>query len=214
VKKTTVVAAAFVLIIGLLWVWVPNSSLGQTPSTNIPHKIALIDMASVFKNYKKFEALREELKGDLTKSEEAFKAGADKVRQLQSEQKGYKEGSEEYSRIEKDIVTKTTQLEAYRKTKQRDLIRREAQIYKTIYLEVSDAVQKYAAHYNYTLVLRFSTDEVDKSDNPEEVMRGLNRQVVYYRPNDDITNTIVKYLNGKYEQAAARANDAAAPSRN
>jgi Skp family chaperone for outer membrane proteins len=210
VKKLVVKATAFVLVAGLA-----SSALvrgeGTAAQDSSPHRIALIDMARVFKNYKKFEAMRDELKGELTKSEERFKAMAELIKKEQAELKGYKEGSEEYSRVEKSLLTHTTQAEAYRKSQQRDLIRKEAQIYKQIYLEVSDAVEKYATYYKFTLVLRFSADELNGQENPEDVMRGLNKQVVYYRPSDDITNAICEFLNRRYQKmAAAPAADGAA----
>ena len=127
------------------------------------------------------------------------------IKKEQTELKGFKEGSEEYSRVEKTLLTHTTQAEAYRKSQQRDLIRKEAQIYKTIYLEVSDAVEKYAQHFSFTLVLRFSADELNGQENPEDVMRGLNRQVVYYRPSEDITNAICEFLNRRYARTASTA---------
>jgi outer membrane protein len=211
VKNLTVKASVFVLIAGLAWAPAAVKADGRPPE--LPHRIALIDMARVFKNYKKFENLREELKGDLTKSEEKFKLMAEQIRKEQGELKLLKEGSDEYAQKEKVILTHTTQAEAFRKGQQRDLIRREAQIYKTIYLEVADAVQKYASHFNFTLVLRFSSDDVETQENPEEVMRGLNKQVVYYRPTDDITEKITRYLNSNYQRNAAQPAESGAPAR-
>jgi outer membrane protein len=216
VKKPTLHAAAFLILAGLAAA--PQASLAQTQPRSpanpaAPHKIGLIDMAQVFKSYKKFEAMREELKGELQKSEDQFKRMTDVIRKEQSELKNYKQGTEEYANIERTLTDHTTKAAAFQKTQQRDLVRREAAIYKTIYLEVADAVQKCAASQNYTLVLRFSRDEVDSSDTPEDVMRGLNRQVVYYRPNDDITNAIIGYLNRNYEQAARGGESPAAPVR-
>jgi Skp family chaperone for outer membrane proteins len=212
VKRITVKATVLMLVTGLAWT--PAAVLAEARPES-PHRIALIDMARVFKNYKKFENLREELKGDLTKSEEKFKAMATQIRKEQEDLKLSKEGTEEYAQKEKIVLAHTTQAETYRKSQQRELIRREAQIYKTVYLEVVDAVQKFAAHYNYTLVLRFTSDDVSDSDNPEEVMRGLNRQVVYFRPSEDITNQIVHFLNSRYQQhtAAQPADSPAAPAR-
>ena len=207
-KRISVTATVFVLMTALAWV--PAAVQAAAPDS--PHRVALIDMARVFKNYKKFENLREELKTDLTKSEEKFKAMAEQIRKEQADLKLLKEGTEEYAQKEKLVLQHTTQAEAFRKTQQRDLIRREAQIYKTVYLEVADAVQKYAVHFNYTLVLRFTADDVEGTENPEEVMRGLNRQVVYYRPNDDITNAITSFLNRNYGKMAAKPADPAAPA--
>lgn len=210
-KKLVVKASVFVLFAGLVSSTVVrgdgNASHGADPSS--PHRIALIDMARVFKNYKKFEAMREELKGELSKSEERFKAMTETVKQETQQMKGFKEGTPEYSNLEKSILNHTSQMEAFRKSQQRDLIRKEAQIYKTIYLEVSDAVEKYAQHFNFTLVLRFSADELVGQENPEDVMRGLNRQVVYYRPSEDITNAICDFLNKRYQRMAAAPADGA-----
>ena len=216
-KRMTIKATVFVLVTGLAWTPAALLAEGQPEGQpESPHRIALIDMARVFKNYKKFENLREELKGDLTKSEEKFKAMAGQIRKEQEDLKLVKEGTEEFAQKEKLVLGHTTQAETYRKSQQRELIRREAQIYKTVYLEVADAVQKYASHFKYTLVLRFTSEEVGETDNPEEVMRGLNKQVVYFRPNDDITNHIVRYLNTNYQRnaaAPAATETPAAPAR-
>lgn len=191
----------------------PSIAVADDKAPEQAHRIALIDMARVFKNYKKFDNLREELKGGLQETEERFKKMAEQIRREQSELKLLKEGTDEYAQKEKLILAHTTQAETFRKTQQRDLIRKEAQIYKTVYLEVADAVQKYATHYNFTLVLRFTSDDVETQENPEDVMRGLNRQVVYYRPSEDITNAIVNYLNARYQRTAAQPKEGAPATR-
>jgi len=213
VKNLRLQASTIAVVAGLLMACGPVQGQAPNPADS-PHRIALIDMARVFKQYKKFENLREELKAELQKSEEQFKGLAEQIRKQQNDLKGFKEGTDEFSRTEKNILALTTKAETYRKSAQRDLIRREAQIYKTVYLEVADVVQKYASHFNYTLVLRFSADDVEVSENPEDVMRGLNRQVVYYRPSDDITNAIVGYLNKHYQPQSASHSSDSAPSRN
>jgi Skp family chaperone for outer membrane proteins len=206
VKNLVVKASVFVLVAGLVSAGIVRGDGNPGHAADAgPHRIALIDMARVFKNYKKFEAMRDELKGELTKSEERFKLMTEAIKKETTDLKTYKEGTEEYSKIEKSLLTHTTQAEAFRKGQQRDLIRKEAQIYKTIYLEVSDAVEKYATYYHYTLVLRFSADELRGEENPEDVMRNLNRQVVYYRPENDITNAICTFLNKHYEKTASAA---------
>ena len=45
-------------------------------------------------------------------------------------------------------------------------------------------------------------------------MRGLNRQVVYYRPSEDITNAICEFLNRNTQRmTAAPAADGAGAAR-
>ncbi len=94
--------------------------------------------------------------------------------------------------------------EAFRKVAQRDFLRKEAEIYKTVYLEVSDAVKLYAQHYKYAVILRFNREDIQTSSNPEEVLQSMNRQVVYFYAKDDITESVLQYLNKKYQPTAAR----------
>ncbi|MGE3316251.1 MAG: OmpH family outer membrane protein, partial [Planctomycetaceae bacterium] len=76
-------------------------------------------------------------------------------------------------------------------------------IYKKIYLEVSDIVERYATKFDYTLVIRFNRDDAESSDNPQEIMQRMNKQVVYFRASDDITDSVLEYLNKTYNRTAA-----------
>ena len=80
-------------------------------------------------------------------------------------------------------------------------MRRESQIYKTVYLEVSDAVQKYADYYKYTLIIRFDRQGLDDKATPPEVVQRMNKQVVFHRTDDDITDAVLQYLNRLYEKS-------------
>ena len=108
------------------------------------------------------------------------------------------EGSPDYTKLEEQLLKSQSDLESFRRVAQRDFFKKEADLYKTVYLEVEDLVQKYANYHGYTLVLRFERDDVDAADNPRDIISGMNRQVVYYRSQDDITDAILTYLNKRW----------------
>jgi Skp family chaperone for outer membrane proteins len=108
------------------------------------------------------------------------------------------QGSPAYAAKEKQLLALNSELESFRRNAQREMITKESQIYKQIYLEVSDAVEKYAYHYKYTLVLRFMRDELTEAVDPQEILARMNKQVVYYREEDDITESVLEYLNRQY----------------
>ena len=112
--------------------------------------------------------------------------------------------------LEEQLVSRSTELETFRKVKQREFLRKEADIYKTVYLEVQDAVQKYAGYYKYTLIMRFNRDKVGSAENPQEIIQSMNRPVVFHRTQDDLTDPILRYLNDQYSKTAARPAAAAA----
>lgn len=159
-------------------------------------------MAHVFKHYKKFEALREDLKSQIGDSEGQAKAMAKSLQKLQAELKDLKEGSPEFAAKEKQFQQATLEFESFRKATQREILKEESAIYHQVYMEVSDAVKKYSTHYGYTLVLRFNREDLNPED-PQGLIQGMNRQVVFHHPEDDMTESVLEHLNAKFQKTAA-----------
>ena len=205
-KRTIFGAFALALLAGVLTLsgnaWSQNKEAAPAAaaaSNNAPHKVGLIDMAHVFKNYKKFESLREELKEEISASEEKAKLMQAELGEMQKTMKGLAEGGPEFTKAEQVIVKKAAEFETFRRSASRDFLKKESQIYLQVYNETSDAVKRYADFYKYTLVIRFNREELDTEN-----------QVVYHKPEDDITVSVLDYLNRKYTPAASAA-PAAAP---
>lgn len=178
---------------------------GAAPAvSNAPHKVALVDMAFVFKNYKKFEVLREDLKEEIQASEGEAKSRAEAVQNLQKTMKALNEGSPEFTTAEQKLAKASAEFEAFRRQAQREFLKKESQIYHQVYTEASEAVAKYAKYYNYTLVIRFNREDLD-TENAQKLIEGMNRQVVYHRVEDDITESVVDFLNKMYDRKAAAA---------
>ncbi len=183
----------------------------QPTASSGPAKIGLIDMAKVFQDYKKFKDMRDSLKVEIERSDAKAKELAGKVTSIQTQMKDLKPGSPNYAKMEKALLNARGAFEAYRAGEQRELMRKESQIYKKIYVEVTQAVAAYAKHANYTLVIRFSPKGAEESETPQSIVDSMNRQVVYHRPNDDITQPVLNFLNRQYGRtsAAPRAGTAA-----
>ena len=186
---------------------------GKEPAADIPHKVGLVDLGYVFKEYKKFEAMRDDLKAELQESETKAKSMAEAIQALQGQLKAgdLKEGSPEYIALEAKLTQRTTEFETFRKVTQKEFVRKESKVYQTIYLEVSDAVEKFCKAYNYTMIMRFNREDLAATSDPQKLLQGLNRQVVYFREEDDITASVLEFLNRKYA-ASAQPKTAAPPA--
>jgi len=174
-----------------------------------PHRVGLIDMAHVFKHYKKFDSLREDLKSQIGGSEEQAKELAEQIKKLQLEMKELKEGTPEFTAKEQKMNKLALDFESFRKSTQREILKEESKIYHTVYMEVSDAVKKYSKYYGYTLVLRFNREDLNPED-PQGLIQGMNRQVVFHRNEDDMTESVLAHLNDKFAEGNGGA--AAAPA--
>lgn len=199
-KKLFVLIPALALLFGTSALQEAN---GQGSAS--AQKVGLIDMAHVFKNYKKFEASRELLKKEIEKGDAEMKGMADQIKSIQNKLKSdtIKKDSPEYIQMEKRLVDLTSQFTGIQKNKQREFLRKESKIYKEIYLEVSDAVALYAKHYNFSLVMRFNREGVEETEDPSAVLSKMNRQVVFFDKQIDITKPILNYLNGNYGKRTA-----------
>lgn len=181
----------------------PNAGGARTPR---PHQIGLIDMAYVFNNYEKFKALQEAVQADLKVAKDKAQATIDEMKRLNEllTSNTHKPTSPEYQKIEAEMIRLQTELEAYGRVTQSQNLKREAEIYKQVYLEVQDAIKIYAEYHGYTLIIRFDRENVADSTDPQQVLQRLTRQVVYHRQEDDLTNVILNHLNSTYAKASGR----------
>lgn len=190
--------------------WFLNSVQGQekTPrkeaaAEEIPHKIALIDMDYVFKNYEKLKYLQLDLDAEQKEEREKLEGRLKKGREMEAELKDYKPDSPEFDAKKQKLDKLAQDLQFDQKQVQLRLNKERAKMTLTIYHEVHDAVEKFCKAYNYTLVLQFTRSEVNSSD-PQRMMQVIAQPVVYFRKGengkckDDLSEPVVKHLNKEY----------------
>jgi outer membrane protein len=203
VKKLILCSAAVAVAAGLFLS--TGRSHGQAGAEGPPHQIGLIDMAFVFKKYDKFKTQTEALQASIKNADEQAKAKVELMKQMQERLTTLQSGSPDYSKTEAQLIQAQTELETFRKKSQLDFLRSEADIYKTVYLEVQKTVEQYAKAYKYTLIMRFNRSPVEDADNPQEIIQSMNRQVVFYQNRDDLTDPILEYLNKEFAKKSGGA---------
>ena len=173
-----------------------------------PHRVGLVDMAEVFQGYKKFEDLRSELQAEIENSDAAAKLMVERMQKMQQEMIESKlaPGSLQYEQGEKALLDAKGEFEAFRAATQRKLARRESEMFKVIYSDTTNMVEKYAKFAKFTVVIRFDRKDINDETAPNEAVQRMNKQVVYYRTDDDITNVVLDTLNKQYE-AASKSTD-------
>ena len=180
----------------------PSAATAQTP-----HRVGLVDMAEIFQGYKKFENLRAELSAEIEKSDAEAKLMVERMQKMQQEMSESKlaPGSAQYEQAEKALLDAKGEFEAFRAATQRKLARRESEMFKIIYADTTSMVKKYAEYAKYTVVVRFDRKDIDENTPPAEAVQRMNKQVVYYRSEDDITDVVLQTLNKQYEGSAGAA---------
>jgi Skp family chaperone for outer membrane proteins len=207
--KKTVSAVALACCIGLT-----APAIGQTQpaaaAPAAPVKIGLVDMARVFKEYNKFEDMRASLKAEMETALAEAKSIAAKAEKVKEELKLLRAGSAEYIKREADLAQLSSDFETKRKLANVQYQRKEAEIFQDIYVDSVGVIKLYAEHFKFSMVMRFNSAELDKT-NPSSLANGLNKLVIYHRPQDDITDAVIDYLNRKYTPTKPAVPQTATP---
>ena len=191
----------------------PATQPAAQPAANAtaPVKIGLVDMARVFREYDKFNDMRAELDTEWQASLEEVKAIAGKAKKVQEELALVKKGSPAFIEREAEIASLSSQFETKQKLNQVNFRRKHAEMFEAIYIDARDVIKLYAEHFKYTMIMRFNSEALDE-ENPEKIASSINKLVVYHRPQDDITDAVIEYLNRKYAPSRKAPPQTATPA--
>lgn len=159
-------------------------------------RVAVIDVQKVFKGYTKFTTLNSELKAAIDAKETELREIEQNIRS-KVQQAQQLTNQKDRDRIEKEVADLKFEFEKNRRDYQAEFLRRESDIYSTIYSEVTDVVEALAKHNGIHLVLRLKDE--GEQNNPQVVLQTIAREVVYAHPNLDITEVVVAELNQRLQ---------------
>lgn len=73
-------------------------------------------------------------------------------------------------------------------------------MFKIVYSDTTTLVSQYAEYFKYTVVVRFDRKGIDDNTPPAEAVQRMNKQIVYHRAQDDITDRVLQVLNERYSK--------------
>ena len=163
--------------------------------------VAVLDVAKVFKANTDFEQRMQKIKAEADTLKAQIQQQQETIRSRAQQVGQYELGSPERNKLEGEIEQEQTSLRTRARQAETDLLNREAQIYYETYQQVQSTVANIASQYGISLVLRFDSEPINQT-NRGEVIKGVNRSVVYHHKLD-LTNMVIRALN---PQAAEGAN--------
>jgi Skp family chaperone for outer membrane proteins len=176
------------------------------PSGRAATPVAVIDLLYIFENHPGFQEqkarmdrAKEQKEQELLGKRDALKAKAEKFKAMD-----LKPGTEQYSQYETELAQDEAKLQIDLKKANQDFIIAEGKMYYQTYQEVLDIVKWYAGQYNIGVVLRYTGKQVNP-DNPEEIMKEMNEQVVYFNDAVNITGDILKQIQSRYPARVGNA---------
>jgi Skp family chaperone for outer membrane proteins len=156
-------------------------------------RVAVIDISQVYKNHPQFKSAMQTLKSDFEDTQTKFRQRRDQIQTaVEDLRETYTIGTEDYRNREREITQMQADLQADMALAKKDFQEREARIFYNTYNHIAEEVKYVADRYGFNLVLRYNSGAITP-ENPNSVMEGVNRLVVYQR-NLNITSLILERL--------------------
>jgi Skp family chaperone for outer membrane proteins len=169
--------------------------------------IALLDVSYIFKNHARFKGQMEEMKADVERAEQQVKTERDAIGKLAERLQEFRKGTPDYKQMEEELAKRGADLQVQVQLQKNEFLQREAKIYHNVYQEIWQVTDYYAKQNGVDMVLRFNGDPVDV-ERPDSVLSFINKPVVWYQKQLDITPAVLQELN---RNAPAQADRRAAP---
>ena len=155
--------------------------------------VTVLDVAKVFDQNpwfkQRMEAIKGEadgLKAEITRKQEEIRQEALNVQQMEV-------GSAARNDQERKLEQRQAELRTTARQSEQQLLNKEAEIYFETYSTMREVVTSIAQENGISLVLRYDSTEINPTNRPE-VIKGVNRNVVYHRQLD-LTKLVSQQMN-------------------
>ena len=198
--KTAIAFASAILTATMMFSVASNAS-AQTNQTGV----CVVDMSLIFKSHPVFENQMSSLRKQAEQLQASLDQQAKTLNEEVEQLKAMDVGSPAYKQLETQLAKKTADLEIKRRDQLRELVSKEARLHFNTYVEINGLVSAFCNQNGVQLILRYARPAVD-TKNPQSIMQWVNGDIVWIRPQYDITDRIIEQLNQKYAQNGAPQN--------
>ena len=197
-----IVKTAIALAICSLSVLAPAIASAQDTA---PHRVAVVDVAYIFKNHQGIKAQVTRVENDLKAYDAELKVKREELKTAAEQLKQFKVGSPEYAAQEEKVASMESKLRLDMARKRKELADAEAKIYYENYQRIAEGVKFIAQHYKINLVLRYNSEDMNL-DQGDTVIRGVMKNIVYHDEALDMTKGVMQYLDRIAARPSATKN--------
>lgn len=165
----------------------------QVRAEDAGHRIAVVDVAYIFKNHEGIKSQVSKVENDLKTYDGQLKAKREELRLAAEQLKTFKINTPEYAAAEERVAAMESKLRLDMARKRKELADAEARIYYENYQRIAAGVKFLAQHYKINLVLRYNSEDMDL-EKGDTVIRGVMKNIVYHDDSLDMTKGVMQYL--------------------
>ncbi len=174
----------------------------QAAQAAAPTYIAVVDVGYVLKNHPTMKTEIESIETRMKAADDTMSAKRDSIlKQMEQLREKYTEGTADYEREEKAIAAQDTEfrLELVKMRKEFDSSR--ANVLVKVYSDITSLVKYASDNMGIQVVMRVTREKMDPT-KPETVQMVMSQDVLHYSSRVDLTDWVLKGLQGQTTQAA------------
>jgi Skp family chaperone for outer membrane proteins len=198
VKQSLLLAAAVAIVLVL------DATAGTVAAQQFGSPMAIIDTNHIYQNHVRYQTLITDVKRDMMALQNQAENERKSLIEMTNKLKDYKKNSPDYKTLEEEITRKQAALQAKFSLEEKNILERRAKILYDVHQEMAYYVKDYAERNGIKLVIRFTGDLVQNTNDPDEISRELNKLVMHYSPSIDITKVILDACNRTAAPQATR----------
>jgi Skp family chaperone for outer membrane proteins len=189
-----------------LWAQQAATSAQTTqPAQTRGTKVAVLNLAKVINNYKKWDVFKEEYKAEYKRLFEDKVAGMkNQMESLDKEIKAATTAPERKEAATKELTHLQRQVQEIAEDAKNALGKKEADQFVQLYREVRDAVTAIATYYSIEIVMHyndaFDPKDLDTAQNVARKMGHPGCMPIFITTSCDISQTVIDFLNRAYAQ--------------
>ena len=169
------------------------SATANVSAQDSGHRIAVVDVAYIFKNHPGIKSQVAKVESDLKSYDAELNTKRQQLKTEAEKLKAFNPSSPDYSTQEEMVASLDSKLRLDMARKRKDLADAEARIYFENYQRIAAGVKFLANHYKINLVLRYNSEDMDV-EKGDSVIRGVMKNIVYHDDALDMTKGVMQYL--------------------
>ena len=203
--------------LGLMILCVP-SVFGQAPQApqaqkaatsgpiKVPSSIGLVDIGYLLKKHPTMDAKMLAIQEEMTRAQEEIES---RRKSLLSETEivgKYNQDSPEFKQKQEFLISQESKLRVDFMRKEKEFAEKNAGVIFESYQTINIAIEQVAKHHDYDLILRYSREQSEMDPKkPQTVNFGIQRDVLFFNPQVDVTEYVLSYLTLNIGPLAAAA---------
>ena len=170
----------------------------------VQSRVAVIDIKYILENHNRFKQAMEGLKKQFDQAGEQLKAERISIQEMEMKLRELKPATPDYNQLDEEVNRAKAEWTLKANKQKKEIRKNESQILWNVYYEVKTETKRYCEQNRIDLVISFNGEPVDPQQ-PQQVVRGVSKPIVYNHPGIDITPHVLASLNNQQRAAGGLA---------